>query len=467
MSDGEDQFDQPREEEPTATPPSATPEPESPQPISQQPVDITPTADDGSGRPWWGEPWSEDSGEAASSVPQSSAPLGATQVIDGEPPATHAPRRRVNPLLVLAVVAGIVLFTGIGSAIGVAVGDNHSDKDSGISINKSGHVATAPAVDASGTTNIESVAATVLPTVVSIEERTSSLEGTGSGVILDASRGLILTNNHVVSAAVTGNGKITVTLNDGRTAAATVRGRDPSSDIAVVQVHLDNLTAATLGDSSSIKVGQTVVAFGSPLGLQGSVTSGIVSALDRPVSTEDTTNQTQSGTADQATIDAIQTDAAINPGNSGGPLVDGAGHVIGINSAIASTGDTTGTSSESGSIGVGFSIPINEALDTAEQIIKTGHAVHPVIDASISDTTDGSNGALLRVVNDGGPAQKAGLRVGDVITSIDGKSVTTPDAAIVALRKDHHPGDSVKISYLRDGKNSQATVTLGASAPSP
>lgn len=398
--------------------------------------------------PWWGEPWSADE-----------PPAGAAPMAGAQPTGPWPPPRRRRLLGGLAIAVAIVAFTGIGAGIGVVAADNDSSGDTKVTLNKSGQVAAAPAIDSSGTTNIESVAAAVLPTVVSIDERTSQLEGTGSGVIIDADHGYVLTNNHVVEAAATGSGKITVTMNDGRTATATVRGRDPSSDIAVIEVATDGLTQAKLGDSNAVKVGQTVVAFGSPLGLQGSVTSGIVSALDRPVSPQDS-----SQVSSQATIDAIQTDAAINPGNSGGPLVDGAGQVIGINSAIASAG---GGTTQSGSIGVGFAIPINEAIDTAQQIIQSGHAVHPVLEASIAAVAGGDAGAVLRDVSSGGPAENAGLRVGDVVTAVDGTPTNTPNALIVALRKGHHPGDAVTLSYTRDGQQKKVTVTLGASAPSP
>jgi putative serine protease PepD len=364
-------------------------------------------------------------------------------------------------VLVGALVAvGIVLFTGLGAAIGVQIGEDRSSGGSEV-INKSGSVASAPLVSNSGTTTIEAVAAAVQPAVVSILEVTSQLRGEGSGVVIDAEHGYILTNNHVVSAAANGAGKLTVTTSNGRVATASIVGRDPTSDIAVVQVRLDSLTQAKLGNSASLKVGQTVVAFGSPLGLQGTVTSGIVSALDRPVSTQDTS---ASGDSTQATIDGIQTDAAINPGNSGGPLVDGGGKVIGINSAIASTGSTAG---EAGNIGVGFAIPINEAMKVAEQIIKSGHAVHPVVGASISDTTDEANGALVRELTPGGPAAAAGLRVGDVITQVEGKDVADADATIVAIRKDRDPGDEVRLTYVRSGSTRSAVVTLAASELSP
>ncbi|HVV31168.1 MAG TPA: trypsin-like peptidase domain-containing protein [Mycobacteriales bacterium] len=455
MTRGEHEFD----DDPRAGDAAAPGVPPQVSEVAQSEPDVGPA------RPWWGEPWGEGGADvtaASAAVPPAG---GDTEVLaaDGGGNGGHQRHRRGmrTPLLVLAVIAGIVLFTGIGAAIGVKVGDDGNSNNADLTVNKSAKTATAPVVTASGTTNVEAVAAAVQPAVVSISERTSQLEGTGSGVVIDATHGYILTNNHVVSAAAAGRGKIVVTTNDGRDAPGTIIGRDPSSDIAVVQIELDNLTQAQIGDSDGLKVGQTVVAFGSPLGLQGTVTSGIVSALDRPVSTEDSSDGSAST---QATIDAIQTDAAINPGNSGGPLVDGAGKVIGINSAIATTG-TSVQGSESGNIGVGFAIPINEAMDTAEQIIKTGHAVHPIIGASVSGTQDGSSGALIRALNPGGPAQRAGLQVGDVIVGVGGKKVADPDATIVAVRKNHDPGDKITITYLRSGQQHEVTVTLAASTP--
>ena len=211
-----------------------------------------------------------------------------------------------------------------------------------------------------------------------------------------------------------------------------------------------------------------MVAFGSPLGLQGSVTSGIISALDRPVSTTDSSSQDAST---QATIDALQTDAAINPGNSGGPLVDLSGAVIGVNSAIASVSQSSGfggQGSESGNIGVGFAIPIDEAMYTADQLIRTGHAVHAVIGVSLraDDDSADTTGAVVGQVTANGPAAKAGIKAGDVIVAVDGKRIPDADTAIVAIRANHKPGDVVKVTVSRGGSQQTFSVTLGASDPS-
>jgi putative serine protease PepD len=365
----------------------------------------------------------------------------------------------------VAIVA--LLAGGGGAAAGVSL-TRHSDsnvKTYQVTQSTSGTNASS----ANAPSSIETVAAAVQPAVVLVNEQTSQLEGTGSGVVLDAANGYILTNNHVVSAVATGSGSLTVTTNDGRTGDATIVGRDPSADIAVIKVTLKNLTQARIGNSKQLKVGQTVVAFGAPLGLQGSVTSGIVSALDRPVSTEDTNGDTTQGT--QATIDAIQTDAAINPGNSGGPLVDLSGAVVGINSAIASVSQqqTFGSQEqESGNIGVGFAIPINEAIYTADQLIKTGHAVHAIIGVSLAagSDSDSTNGATVAQVTAGGPADRAGIKAGDVITKVNDTPIADADTAIVAIRANHKPGDVVRVTVLRNGQPKTFSVTLGASAPS-
>ncbi len=309
---------------------------------------------------------------------------------------------------------------------------------------------------------VEAAAAKVVPSVVSITERsTDGSGGEGSGIILSAD-GVILTNNHVVSEAVNG-GSLQVTLPDNRTVDATIIGRDPSSDLAVIKAKgVSGLTPATIGSSSSLVVGQTVVAVGSPLGLSGTVTSGIVSALNRPVTTADSGGQDpfgqQQATQQAAVLDAIQTDAAINPGNSGGPLVDLAGRVVGINSAIASLG-ASAASGQSGSIGLGFSIPIDQAKRIAQELIDTGKATHPQLGVQVTDASTGS-GAQVRAVTAGGPAAKAGLQVGDVVTSVDGKAVASADDLIAHVRS-AAPGSTVAVTYVRDGKTATVNVTLG------
>ena len=274
-----------------------------------------------------------------------------------------------------------------------------------------------------------------------------------------SSDGLILTNNHVVADAEQG-ATLKVTFNDGRTAAATLVGRDPITDLAVIRASgVSDLTPATLGDSSVLKPGQGVVAIGSPLGLQGTVTSGIVSALNRPVRTGDSN---PAGESQSTVIDAIQTDAAINPGNSGGPLVNMRGEVVGINSAIASLGSSGG---QSGSIGLGFSIPIDQARSVADQLTKSGKAVHAQLGVSVSDIADGATqgGAGIAMVTPGGGAAKAGIEVGDVVTKVGDREIDSADALIAAVRS-HQPGDKVTLTYTRGGDSRTATVTLGSDA---
>ncbi|WP_051571209.1 S1C family serine protease [Cryptosporangium arvum] len=372
----------------------------------------------------------------------------------GHPVGTMAPpAKRRGPLavaiaggaLVLALVAG-----GTGAAVGVAVSD-HSG--SGVTINQESGTAVTKAGEA-GT--VEAAAATALKSVVTIQVTANSGAGTGSGVVLDSS-GHIVTNNHVVEAAADG-GTITVTLAGGETRTATIVGRDPSSDIAVIKLtDTAGITPATFARSSTVKTGQTVLAVGAPLGLSNTVTEGIVSALNRPVRT--------GSSADQNTVlDAVQTDAAINPGNSGGALVDLSGRVIGINSAIAtvSSGSSGGQDSQSGNIGVGFAIPSDTALNVAKQLIEDGTAEHAALGVSAQDTQSGT-GAQIAQVSSGSAADKAGLRAGDVVTAIDDRKVTDTDGLVAAVRA-HNPGDAVTVTYQRGGRSATATVALTSSA---
>ena len=302
--------------------------------------------------------------------------------------------------------------------------------------------------------SVAGIAQRVLPSVVSISTRSSSGSGTGSGFVIDSS-GFILTNNHVVENVALGGGSITVTLNGGSTFPATILGRDASYDLAVIKISATNLPALEFGDSDAIQVGDAVIAIGSPLGLSGTVTSGIISAKNRAVTTGGSNGES-------SFMNALQTDAAINPGNSGGPLVDATGAVVGVTSAIASLGASVG--SQSGSIGLGFAIPINQARKTAAQLIKNGKATYPIIGISL-DTSFTGIGALVgdfpQSVRAGGPAQKAGIKAGDVITVFDGKTIHNSDELIVAIRA-KSVGDIVKLSYLRKEVTHEVSITLVA-----
>jgi putative serine protease PepD len=303
--------------------------------------------------------------------------------------------------------------------------------------------------------SVADIAQRVLPSVVSISARGARGGGTGTGFVID-STGFILTNNHVIADAAVDGGRIEVQLNDGTSLAATIVGRDSAYDLAVLKVDRTGLTALTFGDSDQVAVGDAVIAIGSPLGLSGTVTLGIVSAKDRAVTAGE-------DAGDNSYINAIQTDAAINPGNSGGPLVNSAGAVIGVNSAIATLGSSF-LSSQSGSIGLGFAIPINQARKTAEQLIKTGKATYPVVGISVDMQYAGDGAKIADTRNaivPGGPASRAGLRAGDLITKFDGRTITTPEELIVAIRS-KNVGDKVEIEYIRAEKTLKATLTLTA-----
>ena len=300
--------------------------------------------------------------------------------------------------------------------------------------------------------NVKSIAQLVSPSVVSLDVSGISGSGTGSGSIYKSTSTIsyIVTNNHVVEAAASG-GTIDVELNNGDVLPGTIVGRDSEYDLAVVSIKKANLPEIPKGDSSSIAIGDAVVAFGSPLGLSGTVTSGIVSALNRPVTT--------GSTSITSYIDAVQTDAAINPGNSGGPLVDSQGRIVGVNSAIASLGG-----SSTGNIGLGFSIPFNQAKRIIEEIISTGKSTKPIFGVSFDSTYTGV-GAKIGLITSGKGADKAGIPVNSIIKSIDGYKISDAVSAIVRIRA-KAPGDQVTVVVdLPSGSSKTYVVTLD-SAPS-
>ncbi|MEO8889023.1 MAG: trypsin-like peptidase domain-containing protein [Jatrophihabitantaceae bacterium] len=303
--------------------------------------------------------------------------------------------------------------------------------------------------------SVADIAKRVGPAVVSIAVTTSTDYAVGSGVVIDKN-GYVLTNNHVIADAAQGtNASIVVTFSDEATAKAEIVGRDPISDLAVIKVPTDQLTVATLGDSDLLAVGDPVVAIGSPLGLQGTVTSGIVSALGRAVHVSN-----EDGSSD-AYLDAVQTDAAINPGNSGGALVDAAGAVVGINSA-GRFSITDASGQQTPISGIGYAIPINYARTIAEELIKTGRATHGSIDAQGRSTVAGNqDGAYLEQVAPGGAAAKAGLVNGDVIVVADGHAILAYDDLVVIVQQ-HKPGDQIAVTYFHQASKKTVTITLGS-----
>jgi putative serine protease PepD len=409
--------------------------------------DESPTADlstppAGPGEPTYEPPY-ESPYAATYGTPYGPPPYGPPAPPLPEPPR----RRRFTAIALLAASCSLVGAVGgvfAGRAIApartttVSIGSN----DRGVPVQ-----AAAPG-------SYVDVAAKVLPSVVSIAVTTNGGRGTGSGIVI-RSDGYILTNNHVAGDAQT----IRVTFNDGTSATARLVGADAASDLAVVKVDQTGLKAATLGQSASVRVGDQVLAVGSPLGLSGTVTAGIVSALNRPVNTTEGNGSLNGGAPVATVIDAIQTDAAINPGNSGGPLVDLAGQVVGVNSAIATAGSTLG--GQAGNIGVGFAIPIDQAKVIAGQLIANGHASRAQIGVSVTDATSagGDTRAVIQQVTAGGPADKAGLRAGDVVVAIGDQQITSADALIATVRS-HQPGERVTVTYERGGSRHTATVTL-------
>ena len=381
----------------------------------------------------------------------------------GSTAPTPPPPPRRGRGFTAAVLVGALVLGGAAGVGGSAAYDAFTDEPvSTTTADTSGDFqATKNTVVENGT--VEKVANSVLPSVVKVNVRATSGAGSGSGIVL-SEEGEILTNNHVVAGAGE-NGSISVSFNDGTSKKATVVGTDPLTDIAVIKVEADSdLVPASLGKSGSLRVGQAVVAVGSPFGLNATVTSGIVSALNRPVSVsaeqeqtpQDPFGQQEPQTQDlSTTYPAIQTDAAINPGNSGGPLVDMSGRVVGINSSIRTAAG--------GSIGLGFAIPIDEVLPIVNQITEGEKPTHARLGVTVSDVTGNTltQGAQLQSIEDGGAAADAGLKNGDVITKV-GDQVIDGSESLVATIRGHRPGEQVEVTYLRGGKSGTTTATLGS-----
>ena len=363
-------------------------------------------------------------------------------------PSVGEPRGRRAVLLALAAVV-LIAAAVAGALIANAVN----------SPSNATTTATTAATNGSSSCNATSIAAQELPSVVTIFAGGGTGSGVGSGEVI-RSGGYILTNNHVILPAV-GGGALQVVFDDGSAANATITGRDPLTDLAVIRVSgKSDLRTISVGNSSNLKIGQGVVALGAPLGLSSTVTSGIVSALGRTVHVP--------GEASQSAllIDAVQTDAAINPGNSGGALVDCAGALIGVPTAGASVPSPSGQAS-GGSIGLGFAIPVNLAVKVADEIIATGTVTHAFIGIqaeplSASATREsGTQGLRVAAVVPGGPAESGGLRVGDIITSIENQPATSTDQ-LIAITLSKRAGDRVQIGYERNGNKATATITLAA-----
>jgi putative serine protease PepD len=379
----------------------------------------------------------------------------------GPPP--YAGHQRPQPARlagwVWPMIAGLALLIGVlGGVLGGAFFDgltstsNEAPGRSSTGLEGQGTTSLPPL--SAGNHSVARVAATMLPSTVQVIAEYDGRAGgaTGSGFVLDR-QGHVITNNHVVESAASDDGPIEIVDQNGNHHDATIVGRSAVYDLAVLFVEeAKSLPPASLGRSQAMRVGDSVVALGSPLGLSSTVTSGIVSALNRPVTTGD------SG-SDFSYINAVQTDAAINPGNSGGPLVNLRGQVVGVNSAIATTGGGGLGGGEAGNIGVGFAIPIEQVQITADQILRTGEARYPVIGAKVDvRTTDGTGAKISEVLSDT-PAASSGLKKGDLVTAVDGVRVGDGVSLIVAIRS-HRPGETVEFTVLRGGEKQTIDITL-------
>lgn len=391
------------------------------------------------------DPWRDPAAGARLGAPALPTPAAATLPAERKLSAREVLfGSRVAPRA-LAVLAAVALVIGL---LGGLVGRLTAETASTLTSRKVTLEQTSGGEEPTG--QIGRVADAVLPSVVSIRVTVGDNGATGSGVVIDG-QGYVVTNNHVISMAAqdtSGRAAIQVTFSDGTRVPAQIVGRDPKTDLAVLKVDVENLTVSQLGRSDEVRVGDDVLAIGSPLGLSKTVTSGIVSALHRPV------KLSGEGSDTNAVIDAVQTDASINPGNSGGALVDMEGRVIGINTAIRSE---TG-----GSVGLGFAIPVDVMTEVAQTLIRDGEMHHPMIGVSANTrqvANEVMSGAAVADVAPDGPAARAGIVEGDVIVKVGDREVTGPDELVVAVQS-RAIGETVNVTLIRDGRQVDVPVTL-------
>ncbi|WP_338782882.1 trypsin-like peptidase domain-containing protein [Streptomyces sp. DG1A-41] len=441
---------------PAASP--GIPGPAAPVPLPSAPAPVPPAAVHADTQPPAPDPWQRYDPWAAPVAPGGHGPLqqhGAGVL------STEQRRRRGRKALAGAAVLLALVSGGVGGAIGT-----YLERNGGVGTVELPQAGKEPA--GRDADSVAGIAGRALPSVVTLHVSGSGEQGTGTGFVLDT-QGHILTNNHVVQPAGSA-GEITVTFNGGETAEAELVGRDSGYDLAVVKVKgVRGLTPLPLGNSDNVQVGDPVVAIGAPFDLAGTVTSGIISAKQRPI----TAGGEKGDGSDVSYVDALQTDAPINPGNSGGPLLDAKARVIGINSAIRSADSgSEPDGGQSGSIGLGFAIPINQGKRIAEELINTGKATHPVIGITLDMeyTGDGARVAAQGreggpPVTAGGPGAKAGIKAGDVITEVDGQRVHSGEELIVKTRA-HRPGDRLDLTVERAGKERTVSLVLGSSGGS-
>ncbi|WP_249714680.1 S1C family serine protease [Rhizomonospora bruguierae] len=426
-------------------PDSGAAQPTSATPASAAPGRPPPAAGPGAS-PWWSDarndPWRDPYAPAAVVVQPVAVTVGAPEPV--EDPAL--PRRRGLGLVLVVAVVTALLAGGLGSALGFMVA-THTGFSSGTQIGAGPQSPGAP-MNERPPDSLAGVAKKLTPSVVTVRVPSRGGTSVGSGFVVTAD-GYVITNDHVVAGGI---GGITATFADGTVVPGSLVGKEPESDIAVIKLSKGGLTPVQIGDSEQVAVGDPVLAFGSPLALSNTVTAGIVSALDRTI---------QSGEGGQTRYyAAIQTDAAVNQGNSGGPLVDGAGRVIGVNSVIKSIAQSD---EAAGNIGLAFAIPINQAKRVAQDIIDTGRARRTVIGAQVGGVAGTGGGVRLSSVQPDGPADRAGLRSGDVVTRLAGHVLEEPGDLIALVRK-YAPNSVVSVEYRRGSSRQTASVTLTADA---